>query len=65
MSKLKNEIHDWLEDFGYDLGYTWNDLPDLSDMDRITENNVQIWEYKGVTEKEYYNEQKTITRTDS
>ena len=47
MSKLKNEIHDWLEDFGYDLGYTWNDLPDLSDMDRITEIMFKYGNIKG------------------
>ena len=32
MGLLKGYIHDWLEEFGFDLGYDWDNLPDLSDM---------------------------------
>ena len=32
MGLLKGHIQDWLEEFGYDLGYDWDNLPDLSDM---------------------------------
>ena len=43
MGLLKGHIQDWLEEYGYDLGYDWDNLPDLSDMDKDTppawENN--------------------------
>jgi hypothetical protein len=41
MGLLKGHIQDWLEEYGYDLGYDWDNLPDLSDMD---ENTPPAWE---------------------
>ena len=32
MGMLKGYVQDWLETYGYDLGYDWDNLPDLSDM---------------------------------
>ena len=32
MGLLKGHIQDWLEEYGYDKGYDWDNLPDLSDM---------------------------------
>ena len=32
MGLLKGHIQDWLEEFGYDLGYSMSNLTDLSDM---------------------------------
>ena len=32
MGLLKGHIQDWLEEYGYDLGYDWDNLPDISDM---------------------------------
>ena len=37
MGLLKGHIQDWLEEYGYDLGYDWDNLPDLSDMDENTQ----------------------------
>ena len=36
MGLLKGYVQDWLETYGYDLGYDWGNLPDLSDMDANT-----------------------------
>ena len=35
MGLLKGYIQDWLEEFGYDLGYDWDNLPSLSDMKKL------------------------------
>ena len=43
MGLLKGHIQDWLEEYGYDLGYDWDNLPDLSDMDA---NTPPAWEAK-------------------
>ena len=64
MSKLANYAHEFLEDVGYNLGYDENSLPKLRDIGMILNNRVPIWEYKGMTEYEYYgvdeNEGKTM-----
>ena len=43
MGMMKGFIHEWLEDFGFELGYDWDNLPSLSDMNADTppawENN--------------------------
>tara|TARA_Y100000361_G_C11131558_1_gene329303 strand:+ start:93 stop:227 length:135 start_codon:yes stop_codon:yes gene_type:complete len=41
MGLLKGHIQDWLEMYGYDKGYDWDNLPDLLDMD---ENTPPAWE---------------------
>ena len=32
MGMMKNYIFDWLENYGFELGYDWDILPDLLDM---------------------------------
>ena len=32
MGLIKSFIQDWLEEYGYDLGYDWDNLPALEDM---------------------------------
>ena len=54
MSMIKDKAMDFLNDGGFDLDYDEFNLPKLDDMDVILENNVHIWEYRGVTEEEYY-----------
>ena len=41
MGMLKGYIQDWLEEYGYDKGYDWDNLPDISDMDA---NTPPAWE---------------------
>ena len=32
MSKIKGHIEDWLEEYGHDLGYDMNNVPDMGDF---------------------------------
>ena len=54
MSKVGDYLYSWLNEVGYDLGYSEYDPPNISDMPNITENNTKVWEYYGVTERQYY-----------
>tara|TARA_R100000008_G_C3521883_1_gene134452 strand:+ start:602 stop:796 length:195 start_codon:yes stop_codon:yes gene_type:complete len=57
MGRLKSYMHDWLEASGFDLGYGWDNYPDMNDIEKIEESNIPAWEYYGFkTEKEYYKE---------
>ena len=47
MGKIKDAAHDWLTDYGYELGYDWYNLPKVANWDRIKLNKL--------TAKEYYN----------
>ena len=54
--KLKNAVQDWLEDYGYGLGYDWDNLPSMKYFKTIANNNVRVWEYYGhESERSYYN----------
>jgi len=64
MGMVSDKLMDFLNSGGYDLDYDeWN-LPKLDDMDIILENNVHVWEYRGVTEEEWYGIDQTEGRTD-
>ena len=54
MSATGDYVQYWLDEGGYDLGYSEYDLPKLDDMHHILEHRVKVWEYKGMDEKEYY-----------
>lgn len=55
MGKLKSAAQDWLEEYGFTLGYDADSLPSkISDWDVIVNNNVKVWEYYGKTEEEYF-----------
>ena len=64
MSAIKDKAMDFLENGGYDLDYDEYTLPKLEDMDTILDTDMYVWEYKGMTEEEYYgideNEGKTM-----
>ena len=36
MGKLKSHIQEWLEQYGYDLGYDMDNLPPLDQMNEFT-----------------------------
>ena len=64
MGLIKDKAIDFLNDGGYDLDYDeWN-LPKLDDMDVILENNVHVWDYRGVTEEEWYGIDQNEGKTD-
>ena len=37
MGLLKGYIQDWLEEYGYDNGYDWDNLPSMSKMEEMME----------------------------
>ena len=64
MSMIKDKAMDFLDNGGFDLDYDEFTLPKLDDMDMILKERVPVWEYKGMSEDEYYgideNEGKTL-----
>ena len=64
MSKIFDYAQSFLDDGGEDLGYSHYDLPNLEDMGAILEHYLKVWEYHGMSEREYYstdlNEGKTM-----
>ena len=64
MGLIKDKAMDFLNDGGFDLSYDEWTLPKLDDMDVILENNVHVWDYRGVTEEEWYGIDQNEGRTD-
>ena len=64
MGLIKDKAMDFLNDGGFDLSYDEWTLPKLDDMDFILENNVHVWDYRGVTEEEWYGIDQNEGRTD-
>ena len=54
MSKMGDAVAEFLYKGGRDLGYHDDKLPKLEDMDVILHLNINVWEYFGKTEEEYY-----------
>ena len=54
MSKMGAMVSNFLDSGGYHLGYNERELPDIDDMYMILSRSIKVWEYKGVTEEEYY-----------
>ena len=40
MGMMKSFIFDWLELHGFELGYDWDNLPSLSEMEEIKRENA-------------------------
>ena len=45
---------DFLEAVGNDLGYDESNLPEFNDIQMVWRHHIPIWDYKGMTEEEYY-----------
>ena len=54
MSKIFSYAQDFLDDGGAELGYTHQDLPNLDDMSSILRYSVKVWEYRGMSQEQYY-----------
>ncbi len=54
MGQLAEFAEEFLIRGGKDLGYQINTLPAVKDMDIVLKHNVFVWEYNGMTEREYY-----------
>ena len=55
MSKMGEVVTEFLENGGSELGFSENTLPELDDFHIVLQQMISIWEYKGLTEEEYYN----------
>ena len=64
MGLIKDKAMDFLNDGGFDLSYDEWTIPKLDDMDVILENNVHVWDYRGVTEEEWYGIDQNEGKTD-
>ena len=45
MGILNDALWDWLEDTGYDLGYDWDNYPDIEDWGDIKLNKITARTY--------------------
>ena len=54
MSKTGGYVQQFLDEIGHSLGYDINNMPNIRDIEIVGANRVYIWEYKGLTEHEYY-----------
>ena len=55
MGKMKNHIHGWLEEYGFDLGYDMSNAPEFNDMDWVADDGIdaqEYWENKKNKEKQ-------------
>ena len=58
MGQIKSYINDWLETYGDELGYDWDNVPNMGDMDAVASDRIPAWEYYGhKSEKDYYSSQ--------
>ena len=49
MGKVKNFIYDWLENYGFSLGYDMHNAPEIEDLNWVANDNVDAqtyWENK-------------------
>ena len=45
MGAIKKYLHDWLENFGYELGYDIANVPDLGDLDAVASDDIDAETY--------------------
>ena len=60
MGKMKNHVHGWLEEYGFDLGYDMSNAPEFEDMDWVADDGIdaqEYWENKKDKEKQKWEEQ--------
>ena len=58
MSKVFSYAQDFLDEIGYSLRYDDNNLPEFKDIETVWRFNVSVWEYNGMTEKEFYSSER-------
>jgi hypothetical protein len=58
--KMNDYLQDFLTEGGYDLGYSEHDLPKLNDMKKVLKDNITVWKYYQVTERQYYAGKKVL-----
>ena len=60
--KIKDYAQDWLEDGGYELGYTMSFLPEMEDMRWILEDRFKADYYRDSTLRSQHIEFIELTR---
>ena len=45
MGKIRDVAQDWLSDYGYELGYDWDNLPNMVNWESIKLNKTKPKEY--------------------
>ena len=55
MSKIMQHAQDWLEYYGYKLGYNMKLMPKMEHLKIVTIHKIPVWKYMGYkTEKGFY-----------
>ena len=55
MSKIMQHAQDWLEYYGYELGYNMKLMPKMEHLKIVTIHKIPVWKYMGYkTEKGFY-----------
>ena len=52
--KVNSYGQTFLEDVGRELGYSEDDMPEVKDIEIVRTYLIPVWEYNGMTKKEYY-----------
>ena len=45
MGAIKSYLHEWLENWGHNLGYSMSNAPDFSDLDKVAEDQIKAEKY--------------------
>ena len=45
MGFMKRYLEEWLENYGWELGYDMANVPDLDELDYVVENEINAEEY--------------------
>ena len=56
MGKIKTHIQDWLEEYGYNLGYDMANIPELEDLDIVANDDIDAETYWKIRKKEMKDE---------
>ena len=62
MGKLKSVVWDWMEETGFDLGYDWDNIPDLKEWGWISSKRITLTEYREAKHEEYKSRSNSKTR---
>ena len=54
MGKANEYQQTFLETVGRQLGYNEDNMPEFKDIETVWRFNVSVWEYNGMTEREFY-----------
>lgn len=56
MGQIKNYLQDWLDNYGWELGYDMGNIPDLGDLDAVASDDIDAETYWNDKKKEMKND---------